>query len=272
MSDAYASGDLAAVVLAAGSGTRLRPLTLVRPKALCPVGGVPLVDAAIARARTVADAVAVNVHAGRDQMVAHLHDRRGVRLSIEEGQALGTAGALGRLRPWIAGRPALVLNADAWCQADLGPFVAEWDGVRIRLLVVGDRAFHPRARIAATLMPWSEIAGFEPVPSGLYETSWRAAHAAGALDVVGYHGDFVDCGTPRDYLRANLLAAAGAGGRIIGTGSSVTGTVDASVVGAGCRVAGHIERTVVWDGCTVGPAEHLVDAIRIDGDRTVLVR
>lgn len=272
MRDAYASGDLAAVVLAAGSGTRLRPLTLVRPKALCPVGGVPLVDGAIDRARTATPDVAVNIHSGRDQMLAHLHDRAGVHLSVEEGRALGTAGALGRLRPWLAGRPALVLNADAWCRPDLAAFVGEWDGDRIRILVVGDRSFHPRARIAATLMPWRDLEELEPVPSGLYETSWRGAHDQGRLDVVTYDGDFVDCGTPRDYLRANLLAAARSGGPILGPGSSVTGTVQESVVGARCQVAGTIERTVVWDGCVVGPAEHLVDAIRIDDGRTVLVR
>lgn len=40
---------LAGIVLAAGAGTRLHPLTALRPKALCPVGSVPLVDLALAR-------------------------------------------------------------------------------------------------------------------------------------------------------------------------------------------------------------------------------
>ena len=57
---------------------------------------------------------------------------------MEDGERLGTAGALGRLRPWIDGRPVLVLNADTWTTADLGPFVAGWDGVRPRLLCVAD--------------------------------------------------------------------------------------------------------------------------------------
>ncbi|MGN6693052.1 MAG: sugar phosphate nucleotidyltransferase, partial [Aquihabitans sp.] len=45
------AGDLAGVVLAAGAGTRLRPLTIERPKALCPVADVPLVDLALDRLR-----------------------------------------------------------------------------------------------------------------------------------------------------------------------------------------------------------------------------
>ena len=76
---------IAGVVLAAGAGTRLRPLTLLVPKALCPVAGVPLVDHALARLEgRVADA-AVNVHHGRALMEEHLHGR--VHLSIEAGEA-----------------------------------------------------------------------------------------------------------------------------------------------------------------------------------------
>ena len=48
------------VVLAAGSGTRLRPLTNLKPKALCPVGDVPLVDLAFDAVQHVTDGVAIN--------------------------------------------------------------------------------------------------------------------------------------------------------------------------------------------------------------------
>src|SRR5436305_3997812 len=98
-------GDLAAVVRAAGAGTRLRPLTRLRPKALCPVDNVPLVDLAIGWARTVTSAVAVNVHHGRAAMESHLAGR--VHLSVEETQALGTAGGVANLKDWIDGRSAL---------------------------------------------------------------------------------------------------------------------------------------------------------------------
>lgn len=279
MTDGYALGDIAAVVLAAGEGNRLRPLTLARPKPLCPVGGRPLVDLAIERAATVTSSIAINVHFGREQMLAHLADRPDLLASIEEPVALGTAGALGLLRPWIEGRPTLVLNADAWCRPDLPAFVGRWDGERVALLLADADEFHPGARVAAALMPWTEVSRLEAVPSGLYECSWRIEHAQGRLVTSGHAGPFVDCGSPRAYLRANLLAAAATpdaaeadGRRIVGTDSTITGFARDAVIGANCEVAGHIERTVVWDGCSVGASEHLVDAIRFDGGRTVLVR
>ena len=84
------------VVLAAGRGTRLRPLTRLRPKALCPVGNVPLVDLALERVRPAVDEVAVNLHHGRRTLDRHL--AQDVHRSIEEDEPLGTAGALGNLR------------------------------------------------------------------------------------------------------------------------------------------------------------------------------
>ena len=65
------------------------PLTRLRPKALCPVGAVPLVDRAIERLGEVTFDVAVNVHYGREQLEDHLAGR--VHLAVEE-VLLGTTG------------------------------------------------------------------------------------------------------------------------------------------------------------------------------------
>src|SRR3546814_16393946 len=59
--DRAMDGGLAGVVLAAGAGTRLRPLTLLRPKVPCPVGTLPLIHPALARHRSAAP-VARNLH------------------------------------------------------------------------------------------------------------------------------------------------------------------------------------------------------------------
>jgi N-acetyl-alpha-D-muramate 1-phosphate uridylyltransferase len=252
--------EVCAVVLAAGEGARLRPLTRVRPKPLCPVAGVPLLDHALDRARSATPAVAVNIHHGRDAIEAHLSrgERSGaaVQVSVEEPEALGTAGALGQLRPWIDGRATLVVNGDTWCPGSLAAFVAGWDGAGVRLAVAGgDDRLQPASRVAAALMPWADVARLPPVPAGLYEASWRDLAAASRIEVVPWDGPCLDCGTPARYLAANLVASGGA-----------------SVVSPGAQVAGEVVRSVVWSDAVVGARERLVDAVRASDEVTVLVR
>ncbi len=248
-------------MLAAGAGARLRPLSTLLPKPLCPVGGVALVDLAIARARAVTPLVAVNVHHGRTQVEAHLAAAAAagtVRLSLEEPEPLGTAGALGRLKGWIAGRRVLVVNADAWHCADLRQLAADWDGRRTRLLTVVDphhSTWGDRRYAGAALLPWPEVSRLDDRPSGLWETSWRRLVRGRDLDLVRYDGAFFDCGTPADYLAANLEASGG--GSVLGEGAVVEGTVDS---------------TVVWAGARVGRGEHLRRAVRATAGITVLVR
>ncbi len=256
------NADLAGVVLAAGLGTRLRPLTDLLPKALCPVGNVALVDRALAHVRPVAVDVAVNVSAGRAAMEAHLaaHDPD-VFVSVEEPGPLGTAGALGRLRGWLDGRAVLVQNADAFHAADLAAFVEGWDGERIRMLAVADpppdalgRWRHPGAYAGVCLMPWHDVAVLDGEPAGLYEASWRRAEDDGRVEVVDYRGPWFDCGTPESYLAANLAVSGGD-----------------SVVGEGAVVEGEVVRSVLWPGARVERDERLVDAIRAASGTTVHV-
>ncbi|HEX2191754.1 MAG TPA: sugar phosphate nucleotidyltransferase [Acidimicrobiales bacterium] len=258
---------LVAVVLAAGSGTRLRPLTRLLPKALCPVGGVALLDLSLGRARAVTRDVAVNVHHGRSAMEAHLAALdEPVHVSVEEAEALGTAGALGHLRDWIAGRPVLVVNVDAWHHADLAAFAAGWDGERPRLLTVGPRpaaAFGPRrpatwgddCYAGAALLPAAGVERLPTTPAGLWETWWRRLTPGVDLELVRHVGPWFDCGTPASYLAANLEASGGH-----------------SVVAPGAVVEGRVEESVVWAGARVEAGEHLYRAVRAPGPLTVLVR
>lgn len=242
-------------MLAAGAGTRMRPLTAVRPKALCPVGGVPLVDLSIDRVEAVTSSIAVNVHHGRAMLEGHLAGR--VHLSLEPEPGLGTAGGLGCLRDWIDGRPVVVVNADAWTTALLRPLLDGWDGERIRLLVAGPAEVSPSMRLAGALLPWADVRDLRPQPSGLWEVSWKRSAAAGRVEACALPAGsaFIDCGTPAAYLAANLAASGGE-----------------SVIGAGASVDGEVVRSVVWPGAIVRRGERLVEAIRVGDRMTVLPR
>jgi MurNAc alpha-1-phosphate uridylyltransferase len=253
------SPDLCAVVLAAGEGTRLRPLTELRPKALCPVGNVPLLDLALARLAELGlagpAAVAVNASWLADQVVAHVGDR--AHLSVEPDRPLGTAGGVARLREWIAGRPVLVANADAYLAGgSLSGLLAGWERETVRLLGVpgsGTGTFSGFAVAGLSLLPWTWV---RDLPSGhgdLVRTTWRPAEAAGGLEVVEYDGFFRDTGTPAGYVAANVHAARAAGGNLIAPDAVVTGPCVESVVGSGAVVHGALHRSVVWPGAHVPP-------------------
>lgn len=238
--------DVAGVVLAAGAGTRLRPLTLERPKAMCPIGNVPLVDWALRRVAPWSSSVAVNVHESQPMLLDHVRDR--AHTSVESGERLGTAGALGRLRPWIDGRHVLVHNADSFVDDDLEALLDGWDGQHPRLLVSTEEApsdFGRHRFLGVSLLPASAVAELPDAPSGLYALVWRSAWDAGTLELVEAQGESIDCGTPQDYLRANLHVSHGE-----------------SVVAPDAVVAGSITCCVVWPGSRVEADETLVNVIR----------
>ncbi|MEO3775606.1 sugar phosphate nucleotidyltransferase [Micromonospora sp. B11E3] len=269
-------------MLAAGEGTRLRPLTERVPKALCPVGNVPLLDRALARLAglglTGPARVAVNACYLGEQVVAHVGGR--AHLSVEPDSPLGTAGGVANLRDWIAGRGVLVGNADAYLAdpaaepgPDIAALLAGWDGESVRLL--GRPADDPAApgtfaghRFAGfSLLPWRLVRELPVEPEELVRAVWRPAEAAGALTVVPYAGTFYDTGTPADYLTANLHAAGD--GNLVDPTATVTGRCDRAVVGAGARVRGEVSRSVVWPGAEVGAGERLSGSIRAPGGLTV---
>jgi MurNAc alpha-1-phosphate uridylyltransferase len=247
--------SVAGVVLSAGAGTRLRPLTIERPKALCPFGSATLVDRAIDQLATITSSVAVNAHDRAEALVAHIAPR--AHASIEP-ELMGSAGALGVLRRWIDGRDVVLVNADTVHDADLAGFLLQWDRRSIAFFTAdsSDTAFSPSLRLIATAMPWRVISRIPPTPHGIYRRWWLPAARRGETVIVGDHfGAWFDCGSPADYLAANLWWAHGR-----------------SVVGAGAEVNGELERAVVWPGAHVSVGERLRSAIRTTGGRTVLIR
>lgn len=246
MSPLPAGGDRpVAVVLAAGLGTRLRPLTDLRPKPLCPVGDRTLLDHALERLAPHVQEQAVNAHHHAAALVDAVAGRATVSV---EAVPQGSAGALGRLKGWVDGRPVLLTNADSYLPGGLDDLVAGWTGEQPRCLVADVGGGGPLGGweyVGATLLPWWTVKDLPDAVDGLYDLVWGPALRAGVLETVEVAGPWVDCGTPGDYLRANLLASGGE-----------------SVVGAGARLQGTVERCVVWPGAVVAAGEHLVEVVR----------
>jgi len=124
-----------AMVMAAGHGTRMRPLTDDRSKAMVMVAGRPLIDHTLDRlaAAGVRRAV-VNVHAHADHLEAHLKARTSgpeIIISCERDELLETGGGVVKALPLLGDDPILICNIDAvWTEfAPVIPALIEaWDG------------------------------------------------------------------------------------------------------------------------------------------------
>ena len=142
-----------AMVLAAGLGLRMRPLTDRMPKPMVPVAGKPLLDHVLDKLADagVSDAV-VNVHYLPDQIIDHVAHRSRPRIVIsdERDQVLGTGGAVVKALPLLDDAPFYHLNADTmWI-----------DGVRPNLARMAD-AFDPaRMDILLLMAPTATSIGY----------------------------------------------------------------------------------------------------------------
>ena len=112
-----------AMILAAGFGTRLRPLTETVPKPMVPVLNRPLLERTIEllRQANIQD-IAVNAHHLPEQIIAHFGDgsKFGVHLHFSiEKKILGTAGGIKAAQDFLGGGPFLVINSDILVDIDL---------------------------------------------------------------------------------------------------------------------------------------------------------
>ena len=114
--DIKASVPDTAMVMAAGLGKRMRPLTATRPKPLVEVAGKPLIDHVLDRLRAAGvGKIVVNVHYLPDALEAHLKARAtdfDVKISDERKLLLETGGGMMRAEPMIGADPFLVINSD----------------------------------------------------------------------------------------------------------------------------------------------------------------
>jgi len=136
------SGPKMAMVLAAGLGTRMRPLTNDRPKALVEVGGKPLIDHMLDRlAEAGVETAVVNVHWFADRLEQHLAQRTAPKVVISDERALllETGGGLKRARKLLGDEPCWVANIDSvWTQPtdNLAALAKAWDPERMDVLLL----------------------------------------------------------------------------------------------------------------------------------------
>lgn len=132
-----------AMVLAAGLGLRMRPLTERMPKPMVPVAGKPLLDHVLDRLADagVGEAV-VNVRYLPDQIIDHVaqRDRPKIIISDERDQVLGTGGAVVKALPLLGGTPFFHLNADTiWidgARPNLTRLAEAFDPARMDILLL----------------------------------------------------------------------------------------------------------------------------------------
>jgi MurNAc alpha-1-phosphate uridylyltransferase len=116
-----------AMVLAAGLGTRMKPLTDDRPKALVHVRGKALVDHVLDRlVATGVKRAVVNVHAFADMLEAHVRRRADIEVVIsdERAQLMETGGGIRQARPLLGDDPIVVCNIDSVWEEPHGSAIA----------------------------------------------------------------------------------------------------------------------------------------------------
>jgi MurNAc alpha-1-phosphate uridylyltransferase len=220
-----------AMIMAAGLGKRMRPLTATRPKPLIKVGGKALLDHVLDRLRTAGvRKVVVNVHYLADALEAHLASRDHgleVVISDERELLLETGGALVKAMPLIDADPFLALNSDnLWIDgpADtLRLLASQWvDGKMDALLLLVPQAralnphgigdFHMDAEGRLRRRERSHVAPFvftgiqmvskrllRDAPEGPFSTNilWDRAIEEGRCFGAVHQGLWFDVGTPK---------------------------------------------------------------------------
>jgi len=228
-----------AMVLAAGLGKRMRPLTASRPKPLIEVAGAPLLDHVLERLRAAGvETAVVNVHYLADAVEAHVaknsHGLK-IRISDERGLLLETGGGMVKAERLIDADPFLVVNSDnLWVDgpADtLKLLASHWDEGKmdaLLLLVPHARAanhhgrgdFHmdkagrlrrrDRSRVAPFVYTGVQIVSkrlLRGAPEGPFSTNvlWDRAIEEGRCFGAVHQGLWFDVGTPQSIKATELI-------------------------------------------------------------------
>jgi len=290
-----------AMVLAAGLGLRMRPLTLLRAKPALPVLNRPLLHWTLERlARHRVTDVIINLHHLPETVTAAVGDGRDFGLRVtwsRERTILGTGGGPRAVRDFFGDQPFLLVNGDMLFDFDLsrlltrhraagvpatlallpnpdprtyGPVVTGPDG-RIRSLA--GRPRHARGTVSLfTGVHVLDPALLERLPQGASDSVrdlYAPLVAEGArLLGVRVRGAWYDLGRPSLYLSAQIRRLRGGRSLVHPSARVEAGArVFASVVGPGARVAAGavVEGSVLWEGTEVEAGARVRGSILVTG-------
>ncbi len=237
MNAASPSNPTRAMVLAAGLGTRMRPLSNDRPKSLIEVAGRTLIDLLLNRFVEAGITTAVvNTHYRADQLEAHLKGRHAPAIEISrEETLLGTGGGVKQALPRLGSDPFFVANADIlWIDGyvpALRRLAERWDDRTMDALLLlvptafglgvgdfGDFRLSPAGQVYwpqdQKVAPFA-YAGVQLIhrrllddtPDGRFQmsTCWQRAEAAGRLWGIAHDGVWAHVGTPRAHTEVTRL-------------------------------------------------------------------
>lgn len=262
------------MLLAAGRGERMEPLSSFVPKPALDVLGEPLAASAWRHLAPHCQRVVANLHRHADAVATALArlaaaERRTIAFS-REPVLLGGAGGVAAARPLFADGPVLVGNTDVWACLDLEPLLARtaedvgvlaviphpdpqrWSAVKLAADGRVERFVHRwTGGGEAYLFTGFQLLGAQVVaslspPPGEFASLWEGLRARGALRAVVVTGSWMEAGTPTAYLDLVL--------RLLG---KARWCHDAA------RVAGDAQllRSAVGEGCRVGPGTELTDCV-----------
>jgi len=232
-----------AMVLAAGLGTRMRPMTLEKPKPLQEIGGRTMLDHALDKLVAIGIRyVVVNTFYLADQIENHLRRRTDITVHISREDALlDTGGGVKKALPYFEGKPFFCLNADLpWLDGptpSLSRMETVWDAHQMEALLLlmptlkargfterGDFWMNNDGRVWRQASPlprpfvWisAQILTpklFENLDKQSFSNNeiWDQAELHQKLYGLEHNGTCYHVGTPEDWVKANALLASGQG-------------------------------------------------------------
>jgi MurNAc alpha-1-phosphate uridylyltransferase len=220
-----------AMILAAGKGERMRPLTLHTPKPLIRAGGVPLIEYHLRALRDAGVTDVVINHAWLGQQIEdYLGDGRQLGLNIgysPEGEPLETGGGIFRALPLLGDEPFVIVNGDIWTDYDFQRLRKPLSGLA-HLVLIDNPAHNPGGDFSlldgqvhnqseqGSRLTYSGIAVLHPqlfaaCTDGPFKLAplLRAAMDRGLVSGEYFDGHWVDVGTPERLAHVEHLIAAG---------------------------------------------------------------